>query len=351
MADPRPPFATGSSPLARGTGPRRPGGPCGVRFIPACAGNGPPSSRRSSHGAVHPRLRGERRSAAAWEVAAAGSSPLARGTDERDLLLRVQVRFIPACAGNGPCRSGRWKIEPVHPRLRGERSVSYFWAGMGSGSSPLARGTDLAPGHGHLRHRFIPACAGNGSTSLDLPGTRAVHPRLRGERAAELGPEVAGVGSSPLARGTGPASARFVRAGRFIPACAGNGTGICSSRKSLSVHPRLRGERFAVHARSSAAGGSSPLARGTGRCTEGSPRGSRFIPACAGNGTIVKPEHGKLPVHPRLRGERRPRPTRPRLRSGSSPLARGTDVHGGRGPRSHRFIPACAGNGLSSNPL
>ena len=111
----------GSSPLARGT--RR----CWLRA--------------SSIRPVHPRLRGERDPKAEYMKQISGSSPLARGTHRQPRIDELCHRFIPACAGNAPAWSPRSTGFPVHPRLRGER-VAHAWHPVHPvGSSPLARGT------------------------------------------------------------------------------------------------------------------------------------------------------------------------------------------------------------------
>ena len=113
--------SSGSSPRARGTGhPAVPharrarfipasagnGRPlesqrCTVRFIPASAGNGRYRRKAYRRATVHPRERGERRSASD--------------------VYRCKWRFIPASAGNGGGWIGIAVPRPVHPRERGER--------------------------------------------------------------------------------------------------------------------------------------------------------------------------------------------------------------------------------------
>ena len=71
-----------------------------VRFIPARAGNThrPSLTRRS--GTVHPRSRGEHLTTAEQMLPVLGSSPLARGTLPRRWPRSSSTRFIPARAGN-----------------------------------------------------------------------------------------------------------------------------------------------------------------------------------------------------------------------------------------------------------
>jgi hypothetical protein len=172
------------------------------RFIPACAGNANLSIASCSFDAVHPRMRGERGPGPPLHRLDRGSSPHARGTPYGRCAVHEPCRFIPACAGNAPYREPRAPLEPVHPRMRGERSAGTFVPGQIVGSSPHARGTlDM-----HLRcaslKRFIPACAGNAS-KWPLPNcNRSVHPRMRGERSPRKRSATGRRGSSPHARGT-----------------------------------------------------------------------------------------------------------------------------------------------------
>ena len=111
---------------------------------------------------VHPRVCGERVDAMGAPVAYYGSSPRVRGTG---LLYRDSVfqrRFIPACAGNGPAGPPLPEVDPVHPRVCGERSTARPRRMAGSGSSPRVRGTVFFSLIVNTIYRFIPACAGNG---------------------------------------------------------------------------------------------------------------------------------------------------------------------------------------------
>ena len=56
---------------------------------------------------------------------------------------------------------------------------------------------------------------------------------------------------------------RFQRAGRFIPARAGNGRFPKQFGRPVKVHPRTCGERSDLHIADLRTGGSSPHVRGT----------------------------------------------------------------------------------------
>ena len=153
--------ATGSSPLARGTLRGDPGRGSQRRFIPAGAGN-TPSRRMTIPGwAVHPRWRGEHAELGVDAVDDVGSSPLARGTPNSRRSAEIELRFIPAGAGNTRPSAVSGAAVAVHPRWRGEHALGSDGKLHESGSSPLARGTLWLSSSLHLRPRFIPAGAGN----------------------------------------------------------------------------------------------------------------------------------------------------------------------------------------------
>ena len=273
-----------------------------------------------------------------------GSSPRGRGTLERLGCGLGQPRFIPARAGNTAGGSATRPRSTVHPRAGGEHSVSRIPSCSNAGSSPRGRGTPAGEGQGELRHRFIPARAGN--TTRAPPAARApsVHPRAGGEHVAV---QVAGrgvTGSSPRGRGTLLPRAAPYLDDRFIPARAGNTYAPAGPLPDKPVHPRAGGEHFSGIPSICSRTGSSPRGRGTLWRVAGSPGPNRFIPARAGNTDRQRGRHVPDPVHPRAGGEHS-RPTSYCARgTGSSPRGRGTPVRLDQQVRGGRFIPARAGN-------
>ena len=169
---------------------------------------------------------------------------------------------------------------------------------------------------------------------------------MRGERGPAARPATWIAGSSPHARGTPRTPTRRAPWRRFIPACAGNATASVSTTATVSVHPRMRGERIVPAADNPVARGSSPHARGTLKLRRLARALRRFIPACAGNAVEDRRAERPPPVHPRMRGERVIQLADGRLLIGSSPHARGTHPALDLDLEGHRFIPACAGNAL-----
>ncbi len=132
-------------------------------------------------------------------------------------------RFIPAGAGNSQCfYSSRLAQIAVYPRWRGELSHCLKISSRSIGLSPLARGTHVTRHWTAETTRFIPAGAGNSSSSLPNPSAR--------------------YGLSPLARGTLLINRQILNHERFIPAGAGNSTHLPLSPGRGTVYPRWRGE-------------------------------------------------------------------------------------------------------------
>ena len=173
-----------------------------------------------------------------------GSSPRVRGTVETALFNPRVARFIPARAGNGHRRWRCGRRSAVHPRACGERASEIARASEWFGSSPRVRGTDDGASGVGRRRRFIPARAGNGAQARAGRVRWSVHPRACGERCKKswTGNEVAG--SSPRVRGTDHEPEGSVFDLRFIPARAGNGSGVCVLENANAVHPRACGERI-----------------------------------------------------------------------------------------------------------
>ena len=173
--------SAGSSPQVRGTRSLVCSWDQRHRFIPAGAGN---TESGVSHGwtdTVHPRRCGEHWTVSALLRHCIGSSPQVRGTRFSDGFQSVNVRFIPAGAGNTDKRSSCCSYSPVHPRRCGEHLIVVYTSRPTAGSSPQVRGTLANLGNHEAGKRFIPAGAGNTTNLTILMILWTVHPRRCGE--------------------------------------------------------------------------------------------------------------------------------------------------------------------------
>ena len=310
---------------------------------------------------AHPRSRGEHVPTNQRLGRRSGSSPLTRGTRPRRDARRYRRRLIPAHAGNtllGEARVVEWE---AHPRSRGEHVSSRAVQSRLEGSSPLTRGTPVGFRCGMLDWRLIPAHAGNTLGALRIAHLPWAHPRSRGEHWLFYVSSCGVGGSSPLTRGTLLLAQRQRGLERLIPAHAGNTSGFPSGDGDLGAHPRSRGEHCMNVEFASVLTGSSPLTRGTPCrvCTCVRCRG--LIPAHAGNTRKARAQSTSVRAHPRSRGEHRRRGGLLVVARGSSPLTRGTPAHdravrgaGWAHPRSrgeHLFIKSGSGANDGSSPL
>ena len=192
--------------------------------------------------------------------------------------------------------------------------------------------------------RLIPARAGNTTCTLTVSCETPAHPRSRGEHSASGFVISPPSGSSPLARGTHSGSFTGGSPRRLIPARAGNTCPESAQQTDAAAHPRSRGEHFFAGATHAAGDGSSPLARGTPRPANRHRRSHRLIPARAGNTAKGAQRSAADAAHPRSRGEHSACLRNSTSASGSSPLARGTQNAEDQTPQATRLIPARAGN-------
>ena len=157
---------------------------------------------------------------------------------------------------------------------------------VNAGSSPLARGLHARAHAGHAVPRIIPARAGS-TRDGDYSGDGdSDHPRSRGVYIQAFPRRLSGMGSSPLARGLQVAVHRIPARRRIIPARAGSTGGAAASALMGGDHPRSRGVYIVPCNRSLRALGSSPLARGLLVRILRPHDAVRIIPARAGSTTI-----------------------------------------------------------------
>ena len=174
-------LAAGSSPHARGALESDGGEPLAHGIIPACAGSTLCFCPCHDAPRDHPRMRGEHAAAYSSRVWPAGSSPHARGAPARRHGRRGHTGIIPACAGSTSCRRSGSARRGDHPRMRGEHTGRTVAEIAAAGSSPHARG---APERDRREPRctgIIPACAGSTNFRKCMITWKRDHPRMRGE--------------------------------------------------------------------------------------------------------------------------------------------------------------------------
>ncbi len=231
-----------------------------------------------------------------------------------------------------------------HPRVGGEQRPPLTQPAVVCGSSPRGRGTGFSIADAKRAGRVIPAWAGNRTAKAPLWRGFSGHPRVGGEQATATFNSTAYVGSSPRGRGTAGTDTGLPGDKRVIPAWAGNRPRTGRIRRPGAGHPRVGGEQLQGGGVGIFGDGSSPRGRGTE--SEGGfvARPIRVIPAWAGNRRSSASCASPMPGHPRVGGEQFVLNACNRDICGSSPRGRGTVVNGIRASSPTRVIPAWAGN-------
>ena len=153
-------LSVGSSPLARGLHQGQLIEPVQARIIPARAGFTWPSCSTFQAPRDHPRSRGVYSMKTLIRTLSVGSSPLARGLHQGQLIEPVQARIIPARAGFTESTRRSWGCARDHPRSRGVYTTMRSRFSLFTGSSPLARGLLREAPSPSRRRWIIPARAG-----------------------------------------------------------------------------------------------------------------------------------------------------------------------------------------------
>ena len=191
----------------------------------------------------------------------------------------------------------------AHPRSRGENPRTEQQRPSKCGSSPLTRGKPLRGIAGRTRRGLIPAHAGKTRARRMRCGLGPAHPRSRGENPAQARARRTRGGSSPLTRGKRAWRRTQRPPTRLIPAHAGKTLPWQSHQGRIPAHPRSRGENTCSIWRLHKCTGSSPLTRGKLFDPAIPDAVARLIPAHAGKTHHQHHVACHAPAHPRSRGE------------------------------------------------
>ena len=150
----------GSPPRMRGKAPRVLADRASDGITPAYAGKRRGRGRERERRQDHPRVCGEKRSLSSSSRAKMGSPPRVRGKDPRTSPSALSSGITPAYAGKRKkaLLYGDWNRD--HPRICGEKSVTYIRFAMASGSPPHMRGKGALAGNLEQRRGITPAHAG-----------------------------------------------------------------------------------------------------------------------------------------------------------------------------------------------
>ena len=179
---------------------------------------------------------------------------------------------------------------------------SLWWSGDVTGLSPRVRGNPKPKPATRARHRSIPACAGEPSTSGSSVLSRQVYPRVCGGTRDAGQTEVGLLGLSPRVRGNLALGMGIVGDDGSIPACAGEPGRTTTIPWSCTVYPRVCGGTRRSGRPEGRRGGLSPRVRGNPAHPYPDCPTGRSIPACAGEPPPYNLGHTNPAVYPRVCG-------------------------------------------------
>ncbi len=108
----------------------------------------------------HPRVCGEKRSAARAVQAEAGSPPRMRGKGCAGCLVHASLGITPAYAGKRITGEVLMVVMPDHPRVCGEKTIAVQSSNSHQGSPPRMRGKEEVKALLHFNGGITPAYAG-----------------------------------------------------------------------------------------------------------------------------------------------------------------------------------------------
>ena len=336
-------YRPGLSPRVRGNHVVAFPAACGVRSIPACAGE--PERRRpdSVRATVYPRVCGGTDWSRRGRRSRRGLSPRVRGnpggTSKRD----AAWRSIPACAGEPTLSLGSHTATTVYPRVCGGTSISRRYKSSPYGLSPRVRGNPSDFRESKRQRGSIPACAGEPDEEAQRGAGLPVYPRVCGGTLDSSDEDAPAMGLSPRVRGNLPDLAPSVSYIGSIPACAGEPKEKRGQSAGVKVYPRVCGGTRRKLPTAWTNTGLSPRVRGNLLCGDVAGTPNRSIPACAGEPGRRVDRSRPLEVYPRVCGGTISGFARCRLAVGLSPRVRGNLDEPAAARLELGSIPACAG--------
>ena len=214
-------LARGLSPRVRGNHQPVARLPSNERSIPACAGE-PPRREFVPHAVkVYPRVCGGTLTNCCHCKPARGLSPRVRGNRRAPAHADAGFGSIPACAGEPPSRGITWRRAWVYPRVCGGTAERRGQLHILRGLSPRVRGNRGGHRPGELQAGSIPACAGEPSGRYAILPAGGVYPRVCGGTGVAVAHGPLRQGLSPRVRGNLIAVHIRLVKHRSIPACAG----------------------------------------------------------------------------------------------------------------------------------
>ena len=292
---------------------------------------------------VYPRVGGGNPHTNRKSLGILGLSPRGRGKPNANRRIHCGLRSIPAWAGETLSSRTCRPAAGVYPRVGGGNPIKNPFAGPNAGLSPRGRGKLLGTVIRIPRRRSIPAWAGETPPIAPERAQCEVYPRVGGGNSPFPSRSPRYKGLSPRGRGKPRTRQRKNWLPRSIPAWAGETVGVRGRPGALPVYPRVGGGNSSAMLTGNGSGGLSPRGRGKRSSTAWVRDRRRSIPAWAGETTRLNMSITRSTVYPRVGGGNPEGRQIPRWRWGLSPRGRGKQALGGPAASYAGSIPAWAG--------
>ena len=209
-------------------------------------------------------------------------SPRARGCSSRPVLSLCSAWVFPACAGMFLIQEHALPADLGFPRVRGDVPVRSKNTRQKAMFSPRARGCSLLAMKFTLRCKVFPACAGMFLYGVGHGLRTRSFPRVRGDVPTRVISRKTHRKFSPRARGCSGLALMLRFCQPVFPACAGMFPARARKTRTPKSFPRVRGDVPQPVQLDSSISAFSPRARGCSPPYQGSQRGQKVFPACAG---------------------------------------------------------------------
>ena len=172
------------------------------------------------------------------------------------------MRITPACAGKRWLYISLDLLAGDHPRVCGEKATAAGFNLRDVGSPPRVRGKGKSRRIPALQGGITPACAGKRTFAFSGSDVVKDHPRVCGEKLFRLPLFRLPLGSPPRVRGKVTERINNLHVNGITPACAGKSENYYSREADAQDHPRVCGEKCDFRREKYYSGGSPPRVRG-----------------------------------------------------------------------------------------
>ena len=252
-------------------------------------------------------------------------------------------RITPAYAGKRHVCNAPCKGMGDHPRVCGEKDAEMAVLSQEMGSPPRMRGKAVMPSTRMSAARITPAYAGKSLRFLSSAHHIWDHPRVCGEKSSPTSSHRKGQGSPPRMRGKALAPAPTIDIIGITPAYAGKSRILSSFPTRFWDHPRVCGEKFTTLHGENDFWGSPPRMRGKACGLFQLVESPGITPAYAGKREGPKNAQSKVGDHPRVCGEKEICRKTQNIVPGSPPRMRGKVSGKKQAELTSGITPAYAG--------